>query len=614
MTDLNIYLTQQLSSKNNIQNRTIFDVITFFVNNNWFHAPPSVENGKAFVTQKEIDIYTPYLINFLSTDCDNDELISRLKSKFSHTTNKLLLFIKQEKIDENTCHYLFQFLLERLEKEIALYTDPEIASLVNLAAIDLTKAHGDCLTFFLSWLKRKCKTAYFKEYTMQKRYTMDIQNSAYSMDEYLELCYYLFNSEYIEENQMYQQAAMSKNYTDTWLYLSIHFICSIRYTDLQRIYHPYLPCSPEEVLEKVKTNTFSLKESTEVLLSITEKMSCMPFTPNKTKKSSGIGNVKFHVPVSCEEHFGRLFALAEAHAILDGSQGQPLIKKITTYKEISRYMGDDIGDLFLESDFRSRSATKSYLQMIYMIGDEILAENNDYSVKGSILASLARSHKGNYGEFSSTTFEYLKDAKLSGLSPEFIAFELLERGVLSCIPSMLLKIVTQQQYDKLSVKEQTSLIQSLNLSPLEIESVVSAVDLNHKKAQNAVLSVMQSQEDIISVLQRIASGQAFSKQNESLCLMTALKKECPYFNRRQCVGCAYEIATKSTLYALISEYNRMYQLCISAETSSEKTKYKTLLQSIVLPNLLEMLTYLRDNYGEDVFHEYEQLIKENTTW
>ena len=54
--------------------------------------------------------------------------------------------------------------------------------------------------------------------------------------------------------------------------------------------------------------------------------------------------------------------------------------------------------------------------------------------------------------------------------------------------------------------------------------------------------------------------------------------------------------------------------CISAETSSEKNKYKTLLQSIVLPNLWEMLSYLRDNYGEDVFHEYEQLIKENTTW
>ena len=71
MTDLNLYLTQQLSSKNNMQNRTIFDVITFFVNNNWFHAPPSIKDGKAFVTQKEIDIYTPYLIDFLSTDCDS---------------------------------------------------------------------------------------------------------------------------------------------------------------------------------------------------------------------------------------------------------------------------------------------------------------------------------------------------------------------------------------------------------------------------------------------------------------------------------------------------------------------------------------------------------------
>lgn len=67
-------------------------------------------------------------------------------------------------------------------------------------------------------------------------------------------------------------------------------------------------------------------------------------------------------------------------------------------------MGDEIGDLFLESDFRARSATKSYLQLIYTIGDEVLAQDGDFRLKGSILASLARSHKGNYKEFSSTTY------------------------------------------------------------------------------------------------------------------------------------------------------------------------------------------------------------------
>ena len=126
MTDLNIYLTQQLSSKNNIQNRTIFDVITFFVNNNWFHAPPSVENGKAFVTQKEIDIYTPYLIDFLSTDCDNDELISRLKSKFSHTTNKLLLFINRKKLTRIPAIIFFSSFSKGWKKKLHFIQIPKL--------------------------------------------------------------------------------------------------------------------------------------------------------------------------------------------------------------------------------------------------------------------------------------------------------------------------------------------------------------------------------------------------------------------------------------------------------------------------------------------------------
>lgn len=33
-------------------------------------------------------------------------------------------------------------------------------------------------------------------------------------------------------------------------------------------------------------------------------------------------------------------------------------------------MGDEIGELFLFSDFRSRSATKSFLQDICMVADE----------------------------------------------------------------------------------------------------------------------------------------------------------------------------------------------------------------------------------------------------
>ena len=336
----------------------------------------------------------------------------------------------------------------------------------------------------------------------------------------------------------------------------------------------------------------------------------LPFTPSKTDSRNGIGSVKFHVPSSCESHFGKLFALAEAHWRLAGKEDEPLIRKITTYEEITRYMGEEIGELFLESDFRSRSATKSYLQIVYLLSDEVLGEKQP-RLKGYILAALARSHKGSYGEFAATTFEYLKDAKLSGLTPEFVAFELLERGVLSSVSSMLLKIITEQGYNNLSVKNQTELVKAIGLTPFEIESTVSVVEQSYRNAEAIVEEAVGSGADILTLLHNLGNGDAFSKEPECLCLRTAMNRSCPYPERRQCVGCNYEISTKSTLYLLISEYNRIYDLYTKVADPLEKKKYKKIVTDVVIPKISEMLSSIRENYGEEVFHDYENFLKEN---
>ena len=44
----------------------------------------------------------------------------------------------------------------------------------------------------------------------------------------------------------------------------------------------------------------------------------------------------------------------------------------------------------------------------------------------------------------------------------------------------------------------------------------------------------------------------------------------------------------------------------------EKNKYKRLITEVVTPRMSEMLECLRDTYGEDVFRQFEQMIKENT--
>jgi hypothetical protein len=249
-----------------------------------------------------------------------------------------------------------------------------------------------------------------------------------------------------------------------------------------------------------------------------------------------------------------------------------------------------------------------------MLSDDILEmDDSDFKVKGYMLAALARSHKGKFGSFSETTLVYLKDAKMSGLSPEFIARELFERGVLSFVPSMLLKLITDGDYNNLLFQNQSKLIKELNLSPFEVEKTVTLQNQSEKKAKEIVREILQSnmsEAEIIQALHKIGNGEAFSKQSECLCLLSALRKLCPYNERSHCIGCKYEISTKSTMLLLTSEYKRLYSLMQKASSQLEKEKYKILLRETVVPCLDEILSCLKSLYGESVFVSYEKLIRE----
>ena len=102
----------------------------------------------------------------------------------------------------------------------------------------------------------------------------------------------------------------------------------------------------------------------------------------------------------------------------------------------------EIGELFIHSDFRARSANKSYLQAIFVMANPVLELRNDNEpllTKGYMLAALAKkSQRGPMRSYAEMTATYLRDAKFSGLTPEFVMSELFERGVLSFIPAMLL--------------------------------------------------------------------------------------------------------------------------------------------------------------------------------
>ena len=585
----------------------------FLLDNEWFGV--SINLDDYTISEKDAEVLKNHIKDYLTTPPGIKSMEEIFSKKFPSTSELFNQFVKEEKLSKSDTFYLLDFLAYNLTKDLFLYSDAEVEKLVEVATENLTKLLGNILIQFIKWLLNKGVTRYRVSFEMTKRYTIESTNGAYELDEYLELMYYLFNEVYIIKNDMLCKAANSKNYADTWLYLGLHFICALRSTDLERLGHPKLTREPLEVLEAVVDGTWSSSEARRTLLSITTRLTYLNLTPNKTKNSSNVTQLKFHVPESCQVLIGTLLAICEAHFQLQipYNSENPLIRQIKTYEKITSYMGEEIGNLFLERNFSSRSANKSYLQSVAMLADDILEEKSELNIKGYFLAALARSHKGDFNEFAQTTTIYLKDAQLGQLKPEMVAKELFERGVLSMIPSMLLTIVTRGKYKELSPNQQTQMIKSLDLTPIEIEKTLELSIRADSRSQQALKTLVENNvdpEQLLTICHRIGNGEAFSKQGESMCLLSALGKLCPYDDRQHCVGCQYELQTKSTLLLLIGEFNRLNKQYSKLKNDLERGKIRAILEKQIKPCLTEMLQALSEQYGEDVLSDYEDIIKE----
>lgn len=617
----------------------IQDVISFLSSNAFFNQQPHIIDKKLYVTKKQWSILHDRISTFLhfyflSPEEKADEMIVMLKEQYPVCADSFDEFCKETQAKPEERYHGIDFFLGNLKKDITEYTDPEIESLAQILYDDLPIYIGQCVTFYLSWLKskkvsytvchngrystaqrQKYKVKYHRDYVMQGRVDTSTQKLSYSETTYLSLVYYLLNEEYAKENEMYLRAADSKEYTDAWLYLSLHFICALRDTDLERIYHPHLHYPPGQIIEMVKSGTYTSVMAKAVSSELMHWMYYLAKTPNKTKDHTGIPNVKFFIPASLEEHFGILLSLAEAHHQLHGlSDGDSLIHRYTSHKELSAAMGDDIGEIFLEQDFSPRRANKSYLQSIESFADPILANAGIHGTKGYMMASLARSHKGGYAEFARTTSVYLKDANFNGLSAEFVAKELFERGVLSSIVSMLLQIITGGEYKTYSVSQQTALIQAVGLKASAVESLIDISNealSRSEKVVNQVLALNSGggTEMPLTILHKLAIGDAPSREEGILCILCATIGKCPFANK-DCYGCSYEVGTKSAAYHLMSEYKRIKALFNKSTNERERDKYQTFMKERLLPLMQDMMQAMDSQYGTDYVQEFVRIIQE----
>ena len=415
---------------------------------------------------------------------------------------------------------------------------------------------------------------------------------AYPTMDFLQMAHVIFNDEAWESEHLLEKALLSEKDANLWLFVSCHFICGWRGTDIVRLPMPELPNDVQLMREQIRAGVFD----TEPILSELEfRLRYTPLIPQKTKHYGNVPDLKLFVPESLRRPFGIIFAIAASHHP-SKKPGGIFVRKSGDRPHIISFFGKDFSEACGIRGFNSRRAVKSYLQ-----GIEAMADSSEGKPKGYMLAALARSHKGGIGSLPKATDIYLRDAKFSGYRPEFIAREMFERGVFSFIPSLMLEMYASETYTELPITIQTKLLAEIGIEASGLEGLAKSVEYSLIKAQQAIAEIMERPENIrgsiSDILQNIASGNAPGKQDGFLCLMTASGFTCTAPLRSCCIGCGYEIYTKTILHNLAKEYARLMKSKKNAD-SAEAARCTKILKEAVMPAIDEIFTCMKHMYSD----------------
>lgn len=571
-----------------------------FLKENAFFGVPVLEHARLdeplSVSRPDLQKLEPGLALWIrSYGAGNNEklilLTDRLRSLVPKTGNLFADYIERNCSDNRAAWILADYLCFTLKAELIEMKETDLDALAAEMDKELPLNAARLFSSFLIYVRENRHLSNGWTFHFKSRRETQPQE-AYSALDFMRMAYIVFNDEAWEKEHLLKKALQSKNAADLWLFVSLHFICGWRRTDLLRLPVPKLPVSGDKLREAIAMGDFNTEN---ILNELEWRLRYTPRKPHKTEAYEGVSELKLFVPESLRKPMGIILAIAASHHE-DIEPGDCFLKVAGQRKQLQLFFGKDFVAACGNRDFSTRRANKAYLQ-----GLEAVADNSSAKPKGYMLAALARSHKGHFGSLPTTTDIYLRDANFSGYRPEFIAKEMFERGVFSFIPALMLEMYAQQDYRKLSPSAQTELIAEIGIAAYGLENMTKTVEASLVKARSAIAEIMRRPESIrgtvADILQNIAVGNAPGKQEGCLCLMTAAGYACADAERNCCIGCGYEIYTRTILYQLTKEYARLLESKKTAD-KAEAERCTKILKEAVMPAIAEIITSIKKLYPE----------------
>lgn len=575
--------------KGNVKDRV--KLLDFLEMNEWFgfgsiaSIRAASVDGKMYIQRDKAESIcgnlSLWLDGFRRTNSEKLEILMQHGARTLPQTIQLYWeFIEREGLSNDISSWrLLDFLLYHLSVEITEMNPEGTMGLVDALDREATRAVSELYARFIEWMQKKLGMNGWR-YRFEYR-TKRAEIQAYTVRQFSGMAYCLFNDEWWRQQCLVDKACGSAAYANLWAFISMHFVCGMRATDIIRLPMPDLGMDGISFREKVMAGSFEAPEA--ISRDIQIRIRYRPNRPNKTKSSSGIPDVKVFIPASLERPIGIILGIAASHC--EGIKpGESFLRADRDQSRTRNFLGREFMDLLGGKGFASSRANKAYLQ-----GLEMMADTTEGSIRGYMVAALARSHKGGLTTLPDVTDIYLRDAAFSGYKPEFIAREMFERGVFGFVPHLLLETYAGKDYTALSITEQTQMIRNVGIQPSGIEGIVRACEISMARARATVEDILSANADIPSLIQEIASGRAVGKQEGCLCAMVGGGYPCAYPERTACIGCRYEIHTKSILHRLSSEYSRMRGLM----RGEDGWRYREIVRKAVLPVIGEYLACMK---------------------
>lgn len=478
-------------------------------------------------------------------------------------------------------------------------TDKDVVSAIEDADTVRTK------TLLADFFKYVAKYENVKYHNVKLKKKESYSEPAYPYEDFIKLAKILFNVDYDKEHNLTLKALENSKYAEMWMFLSCHYICGWRssdicdrwiYPDLKSNDNPFqinIDTLKEDILNGIITDDVYDKVALYAIRRI-------EMAYNVSQKT-GFGKLRSEIVPELRTFFGKLILIAEYHHITSG-EGYMNSHRTAMYRNwvtCRDFFGDDVFAITGKHSFSSRRLNKSYLQGL----EQSARDNGNTTLVAHVVASFARNHAN-----IDTTAIYLKDHGLTGESAEVVLYMMMQRGVFSVSLYNVLIAAYPKAFEKLPAKEQTAIMEKIPLSAYELETVGTSLIASDRMAEVLAEGKTEEPKEILRAMFAVAQGKGKAKDAGIYCKKKALGFCCENPTYESCLAnlCPYHVFTSDGVPALIKVI-KDYRI---KELATGNKKYGTAIKTKIIPAFQDIINAIIKEMSEEDKAGTKKLIEE----